>query len=79
MVGTGVVVLVQPPTVVAAATGFAVALGVATALPRWWRGRTITITGTALLAALTLLGLYGLAVDVVSLVQQEPPTAPLTF
>lgn len=75
----GVVVLVQPPTLVAVAIGFAVALAMATALPRWWRGRTVTVTGTLLLAALTLLGLYGLTVDVASLVQQQPPTAPLTF
>lgn len=79
VVPLGVAVLVQPPTAVAVALGYAVALAVVTALPRWWHGRTVTITGAALLAALTALGLYGLAVDIVSLVQQEPPTAPLVL
>jgi hypothetical protein len=75
----GTVVLVQPPTIVAVALAYAIALGITTSAPlhRWWHGRGITIAGTALFAVLVAWGLYGLAVDITSLAAGVPPTAPL--
>jgi hypothetical protein len=73
----GVAVLVQPPTMVAAlAYGGAVLIATTAPLNRWWRGRSITVAGTALFAVLVAWGLCGLAVDITSLATATPPTAP---
>lgn len=73
-----VVAAVQPVVLVVFAGGYGVALTISTVpvLHRWWHGRAVTVLGSTLLGALVCWGVYGLAVDVVSLVQQRFPTAP---
>lgn len=68
----------QPAGLVVFAVGYGAALTVSTVpvLDRWWRGRPVTVLGSVLLGALVCWGVYGLVVDVGSLVQQRYPTAP---
>jgi hypothetical protein len=75
----GVAVLVQPPTMVVVGLAYGVAVLISTTAPlhRWWRGRSVTIAGTALFVVLVAWGFYGLAVDITSLATATPPTAPL--
>ena len=73
-----VIAAVQPAGLVVFAAGYGVALTISTVpvLHRWWHGRVVTVLGSTLLGALVCWGVYGLAVDIVSLVQQRYPTAP---
>lgn len=79
VVVVGLLVLVQPPSMLGAAIAFGIAAVVATndALLGWWRCRFVTVAGTAVFALLVVWGCYGITVDVVSLVTGVAPTAPL--
>jgi hypothetical protein len=43
-----------------------------------WRGRAVTVAGTAVLVGLVAWGVYGLAADIVSIATDVPSTAPLS-